>query len=196
MLGHVDGFDEDEGECESNDGSVVLCCLLATERHALETLELAHSLLDAGASPVERLGEEPRPVPGRRLERDHRTDMPLARGRPVPFGVIAFVAHCSARRDIGPDVEQNLELASVAGLALREVKGKRMAVEVHLEVDLGREAATRAAQSLSVLPPLAPAAKTCARTIVESNIWTRCAVRLRLASASKKASNTPARLSR
>src|SRR5918912_4525177 len=32
--------------------------------------------------------------------------------------------------------------------------------------------------------------------MVESNIWTRCAVRLRLASASKKASNTPARLRR
>src|SRR5918912_4360175 len=32
--------------------------------------------------------------------------------------------------------------------------------------------------------------------MVESNIWTRCAVRLRLASASKKASNTPAWLSR
>jgi hypothetical protein len=122
--------------------------------------------------------------------------MPLARGRPVPFGVIALVTHRSARRDLGPDVEQNLELASVAGLALREMKGERMAVEVHLEVDLGREAATRATQSLRVLPPLAPAAETCARTIVESNIWTRCAVRLRLASASKKASNTPARLSR
>jgi hypothetical protein len=63
-------------------------------------------------------------------------------------------------------------------------------------VDLGREAAARAAERLAVLPPLAPADETWARTTVESNICTRCAVRLRPASASKKASNTPAWLRR
>jgi hypothetical protein len=63
-------------------------------------------------------------------------------------------------------------------------------------VDLGREAAARAAQRLTVLPPLAPAAETWARTTVESNIWTKWAVWLIAASASKKASNTPVRLSR
>ena len=63
-------------------------------------------------------------------------------------------------------------------------------------MDLGREAAARAAERLILLPPLAPAAETCARTIVESNICTRWAVRLIAASASKKASNTPARLRR
>ena len=46
------------------------------------------------------------------------------------------------------------------------------------------------------LPPLAPAAETWARTAVESNIWTKCAVRLNPASAAKKASNTPAWLRR
>jgi len=43
---------------------------------------------------------------------------------------------------------------------------------------------------------LAPAADTCALTTVLSNIWTKCADGLRLARASKNASNTPARLSR
>jgi hypothetical protein len=76
------------------------------------------------------------------------------------------------------------------------VEGQRLSIEVNLEVDLGREAPARAAQRLIVLPPLAPAAETWARTTVESNIWTRCAVRLRPASASKNASNTPARLRR
>ena len=76
------------------------------------------------------------------------------------------------------------------------MEGERQAVEVGLDVDLGREAAARAAERLLVLPPLAPAAETWARTAVESNIWTRRAVRLRPASASKKASNTPARLKR
>jgi hypothetical protein len=58
-------------------------------------------------------------------------------------------------------------------LAFREVKGERQAIEINLEVDLRREAPARAAQRLAVLPPLAPAAETCARTTVESNICTR-----------------------
>ena len=86
--------------------------------------------------------------------------MSLARGRPVPFGVIALVTHRSARRDLGPDVEPNLELASVAGLALCQMEGKRQALKIDLEMDLGREAPTRAAQRLTTLPPLAPAAET------------------------------------
>jgi hypothetical protein len=76
------------------------------------------------------------------------------------------------------------------------VEGERQTIEVNLEVDLGREASARAPERLPVLPPLAPAAETCARTTVESNICTRCAVWLIPASASKKASNTPAWLSR
>ena len=46
------------------------------------------------------------------------------------------------------------------------------------------------------LPPLAPAAETWARATVESNICTKCALSLSAASASKKASKMPARLSR
>ena len=37
---------------------------------------------------------------------------------------------------------------------------ERKAVEIGLEVDLGREAATRAAEGLILLPPFAPAAET------------------------------------
>jgi hypothetical protein len=58
----------------------------------------------------------------------------------------------------------------VARLAFREVKGERQPIQIDLEVDLGRKAPTRAAQGFAVLPPLAPAAETCARTTVESNI--------------------------
>ena len=76
------------------------------------------------------------------------------------------------------------------------MEGERQTVEIDLEVDLGREAAARASERLILLPPFAPAAETCARTTVESNICTRWAVRLKAASASKKASNTPARLRR
>src|SRR5262245_33603774 len=71
------------------------------------------------------------------------------------------------------------------------MEGERQAVEIDFEVDFGREAATRAAERLIILPPLAPAAETWARTTVESNIAIRCAVSLIAASASKKASKLP-----
>jgi hypothetical protein len=58
------------------------------------------------------------------------------------------------------------------------------------------EAPARAAERLVVLPPFAPAAETWARTTVESNIWTKCAVSLIAANASKNASKTPVWLSR
>jgi hypothetical protein len=61
----VDGFDEDEAKSKGDERSVVLDRFLATERDTLEALELAHKLLNAGSSLVERLREESRPVLGR-----------------------------------------------------------------------------------------------------------------------------------
>jgi hypothetical protein len=61
----VDGFDEDEGESEGDEGAVVLGRLLATEGDAFKALELAHGLLDAGAASVEGAWEEGGRVPGR-----------------------------------------------------------------------------------------------------------------------------------
>ena len=92
------------------------------------------------------------------------------RGRAIARAVVSFVAHRSPRRDVGAKVQQNFELRAVAGLTLCEVEGERPSIQITLEVDLGREAAARAAQRLAILPPLAPAAETCARTTVESNI--------------------------
>jgi hypothetical protein len=71
------------------------------------------------------------------------------------------------------------------------MEGERQAVKVGLEVDFRREAAPRASERLGLLPPFAPAAETCARTTVESNIWTKSAVERSSASASKKASMVP-----
>jgi hypothetical protein len=195
-LGRVDGFDEDEAECEGDEGGEVLVRLLAAEGDALEALELTDQLLDARPRPVERFREEGRPRLGRGFVRDHRADAPLARRGTVALGVITFVGHGGAGRDVRPEVEQDLKLAAVARLTRGQVEGERQAIEVDLEVDLGREAAARAAERLARLPPLAPAAETWARTAVESNICTKCAVPLSPASASKKASNTPARLRR
>ncbi len=67
----------------------------------------------------------------------------------------------------------------VRRLASCQVEGERMAVEIGLEMDLGREAAARAAKGLIFPPPFAPAAKTWARIAVLSNIWTRSREALR-----------------
>ena len=61
----MDGFDDDEAKSECDEGSEVLACFLAAERNALEALELADKLFDAGAGAIERLREEGRPVLGR-----------------------------------------------------------------------------------------------------------------------------------
>jgi hypothetical protein len=46
-LGRVDGFNQDEAECQGYEGSVVLRGLLASECDAFEALEFADGLLDA-----------------------------------------------------------------------------------------------------------------------------------------------------
>ena len=195
-LGPVDGFDEDEAASEGDESRVALGRLLAAECDLLEALELAHGLLDPRPALIEDLREESGLGADVRAIRDDRADTALS-GRPsVGLGVVALVGQRGPRRDVGADVEQGLELAAVAGLGASQVERERLAIEVSLEVDLGAKATARAAQRLAVLPPLAPAAETCARTAVLSNICTRYAVGLRSASAWKNASNTPARLSR
>jgi hypothetical protein len=53
------------------------------------------------------------------------------------------------------------------------MEGNWQATEVGLQMNLGRETATRAAKRLIMLPPFTPAAETWARTTVESNICTK-----------------------
>jgi hypothetical protein len=130
-------------------------------------------LLDASPSAVECLGKELRLLFGGRAVRNGRADAAGAGSLSVGLGVIALVAYRSTGRDVRPDVEQRLELRTVAGLPTGQAKAQRIASPVGLEVDLGREPATGAAQRVSALPPFAPAAETWARTMVESNICTR-----------------------
>ena len=127
---------------------------------------------------------------------DDGADAAAARRLSVRLGVVALVAEHGPGRDVGADVEQDREIAAVAGLAAGEVEGQRQAVEVGLQVDLGGKPATRAAEGLALLPPFAPAAETCARTIVESTICTRWAVPLIPAKIACIASKTPRWLSR
>ena len=124
MLGRVDGFDEDEAECEGDDRAVVLCGLLTSERNPLEALQLAHGLLNAGATSVEQLREESRPVLGGALIGNGRADPARARRLAIGPGIIPLVAQSGAGGHVGADVEQDLEVPVIAGLAFSHVERK------------------------------------------------------------------------
>lgn len=132
-------------------------------------------MLDAGAASVDGLGEETGLVLLIGLVRDDRDDTALACGIAIGPAGIALVADRCPRIDVGAKPEQDREVRCVALLAAGQVEGDRMAVEVGLQVDFGGEAAARATERLTLLPPFAPAAETWARTTVLSNICTRCA---------------------
>jgi hypothetical protein len=91
----------------------------------------------------------------------------------------------------GEILDQGRESAGPVRFAGREDDGERQTAGVAAQVQLGREAPARAAQGLTVLPPLAPAACWWARIVVPSSIWTRSSAAPLPAKAAKTASNGP-----
>lgn len=162
----------------------------------LEALELADGLLDPGSASVERPWEEAGLFLVIGLGRDDGDRAVLAGSPPVGLAGVALVADAGAGIHVRPEVEQDGKVRSVAVLAAGQIESNRMAVEIGLQMDLGGEATARAAERLAVLPPFAPAAETCARTTVLSNIWTMSAEEESAARCSKKTSKTPALLKR
>jgi hypothetical protein len=116
------------------------------------------------------VGEEGRLVLFVGLVRDDRSDAALPRCVPVGLAGVAFVADDGARLNVGSDVEQGLEVTPVEGFAAGQVEGDDVPGGIRFCVDFRGETATRAPKRLAFLPPFAPAADTCARTMVESNI--------------------------
>jgi len=102
--------------------------------------------------------------------RNDRYDAALSAQGAVGLAIVALVADCGARLDIGAEVEEYREMRAIAFLAASEIEGDDVAFLVGLQMDLGREAAARTSERLIFLPPFAPAAETWARTTVESNI--------------------------
>ena len=101
---------------------------------------------------------------------DDGSDAARSRGVPIGLAGVAFVADDGAGLNVGSDVEQGFEVTPVEGFAAGQVEGDDVPGGVRFCVDLGGETATRAPQRLLFWPPFAPAADTCARTTVESNI--------------------------
>jgi hypothetical protein len=121
----VDGFDQDKGTGERDEGSKVLCRLLAAQGDALEALDLADALLGASAPLVEDLGKESRLGGSILAVRDGGADAAPARRLSVGLGVVTLIAENRSRGDVRADVEQDLEVAAVAGLATGQVEGQR-----------------------------------------------------------------------
>src|SRR5258708_12565308 len=127
-------------------------------------------MIDAGASIVEDFGKESRFCGGILSVRDGGTDAAPACRLAVGLGVVTLVAENRPRRDVRTDVEQDFEIAAIAGLTPGEVESQRQAVEIGLQVDFGGKPAARAAESLAFLPPFPPAPDTSPPTILESAI--------------------------
>ena len=123
-----------------------------------------------GAGFVEGAGEEGWSVLFVGLVGNDGSDAARSRGVPIGLAGVAFVADDGARLNVGPDVEQGFEVTPVEGFAAGQIEGDDVAGGVRFCVDFRGEAAARAAERLAFLPPFAPAADTCARTMVESNI--------------------------
>ena len=102
--------------------------------------------------------------------RDDRRDAARPCRLAVGLAGVAFVADDGAGLNVGSDVEQGFEVTPVEGFAAGQIEGDDVAGGVRLCVDFRGEAAARTAERLPVLAPFAPAADTCARTMVESNI--------------------------
>ena len=156
----MDGFNQHQPACKTDDGGVADVGLFAAHGDAFEPLELADSLFDARPESIETLWKEAASLLGVFATRDDQGDATCKRGAAICVAVISLIGHCDARAYVRADVERCLELRAVARLASGQVEVERTAVEIGLEVDFGREAATRAAEGLILLPPFAPAAET------------------------------------
>ena len=166
----MDGFDQDEGSGESDERAEVCGGLFAAQSDAFEAFELSDGLFDARPSPVERPCEAFWPVFGVFSVGNDGQGASFPGELTVSGAVVALVGDDGAGPDIGAEVHQGLEMRTVGRLAAGQVECDRQAVEIRLQVDFGAETAPRASKGLVLLPPFAPAAETCARVTVESNI--------------------------
>jgi len=153
-------------------------------------LDLVDEALDAVAQAVgvRVVGDLGRAPPQRW---DHGVDLGLGEMCSEAIVVVALVGDQADERE---PVDQGEGLGRLVHLSCRQDQPKRMAEGIDGDVDLGAQAAARAADGLTLRPPCAPAACWCARTMVAS-IMT-CSKSGSSAKALKRLSQRPLRAHR
>jgi hypothetical protein len=73
--------------------------------------------------------------------RDDGNSAAIPRRLPIGLAGVPLIADCRARIDVGTKSEQDGKVRRIAFLAAGQIEGDGMAVEVRLQVDLGREPA-------------------------------------------------------
>jgi hypothetical protein len=188
-LGRVDKSDPDANAGEQDEAEKACGCMVVACCNTSAVLEAVDEPLDTVAHGVDRVV-------------DGMLDQPVAFG--WDFRSAAASAHIVADRIavIATIAEQNVGIAvafghqvgiggAVVGLAGRQNHADGQALAVGAKVDFGREATARAAKTLVLNPPFAPAAQWCARTMVLSIICKASASPPPSASACNSTSQMP-----
>ncbi len=154
----------DGGEMEHSEEA--LGELVVSRGDGTVDFEMTDHAFDAVALPVEAF------VPADRglavgARRDDGPDAARLEIGADGVAVIALVGEHGPGRVFG-QVDQRFVGGAVRRFAAREVEGERPSPGVCETVNLTGEPAPRAAKSLSLSPPFAPAADTWPRTVVES----------------------------
>jgi hypothetical protein len=150
----------------------------------------------ASSEAVNALTFEVDPSVGARQRRDHGFDAALGKIGVDFVAVITLVAKKRGGTCVAK-LHQRVEALRLMNLAPSELEGQRIALGIGAQLDFGREAAARAPECFAILiPPFAPTACWCARTIVESMACSSSAGGPRLARVSNTASHTPSLLQR
>ena len=127
LLGRVDGFNQHQRACKTDDRGVAGVGLFAAHGDAFEPLELADRLFDARPQFIEALGKEAASLLGIFTTRDYRCDATCKRGDAIGGAVISLIGHRDARANVRADVERCLELGAVAGFTTGQLEIERYA---------------------------------------------------------------------
>ena len=161
---------EQDGDCgELDEAFVIDQQLVVAGGNPAELLQLVEEALDEIAFSVESPVVRPSLL-SVRFGRDDRLCPGVSDGLVQVVGVISFVGDHGLRLEAS---DQLVAAGGIVALAWPEQQAHRVAKRIRGRVNLGAQAATGAAQSLSIRPPFAmraPAACWCARTMVLSII--------------------------
>src|SRR5713226_5879824 len=132
-------------------------------------LHVTDHAFDPVALPVDALVPANCGFPVRARRNDGR-DLSLMQKLSDGVGVVSFVGE-KIRGPLPGQGHHVFERRAVGRFAPREVEDKRDALGITETMNFTGEPAPRAAKSLSLSPPFAPAAEMCPRTVVESMLW-------------------------